>query len=173
MNKNDKFKELVATSIFASKWLLLPFYFGLFVSLGVYAWVYIKEIIHLVSETKTITKELVMLSTLELVDIVMIANLVKMIITGSYHSFVDKDHGESTENLGSGMLKVKMSTSLVGVSSIHLLQTFIHPHHKWEDLQKQLWIHGMFLVGSLILAIIDFLHHKSEQHDDTEKSAGH
>ena len=61
------------------------------------------------------------------------------------------------------MLKVKMSTSLIGVSSIHLLQSFINSEHSnWEDLKKQLVIHGTFLVGALILSVIDYLHEKSE-----------
>jgi len=54
--------------------------------------------------------------TLHAVDIVMIANLVKMIITGSYHSFIDKTHNEEIEKVSSGMLKVKMSTSILGVT---------------------------------------------------------
>lgn len=155
-------KNIIASTIFSSKWLLLPFYYGLFIAMTLYAWVYIKEIAHLIMHSSVITKESIMLTTLELVDIVMIANLIKMIITGSYHSFVDKGHSESTENVSAGMLKVKMSTSLVGVSSIHLLQSFIHPNSSWEEITKQLWIHGAFLLGSLVLAIIDFLHHKDE-----------
>jgi uncharacterized membrane protein YqhA len=55
----------------------------------------------------------------------MIAIFVKMIITGSYHSFVDKNHGQPNESSSSGMLKVKLATSIMGVSSIHLLQSFI------------------------------------------------
>jgi len=155
-------KRAIASTIFGSKWLLLPFYYGLFIAMTLYAWVYIKEIAHLLMHSSEITKESIMLTTLELVDIVMIANLIKMIITGSYHSFVDKDHAESTENVSAGMLKVKMSTSLVGVSSIHLLQSFIHPNSSWDEINKQLWIHGAFLLGSLVLAVIDFLHHKDE-----------
>ena len=143
--------------------MLIPFYLGLIVVMTIYTFVYVKEIFHLVAEIGDITKENVMLMILELVDIVMIANLVKMIITGSYNSFVDKSHGITGENISSGMLKVKMSTSLIGVSSIHLLQTFINASAiSWDELNKQMLIHGSFLVGSLILAIIDYLHEKSE-----------
>ena len=156
-------KKLVENLIFGSRWLLIPFYLGLIVVMTIYTFVYTKEILHLVSEVNHITKEEVMLMILELVDIVMIANLVKMIITGSYNSFVDKSHGVDGENVSSGMLKVKMSTSLIGVSSIHLLQTFINASAiSWDVLNKQMLIHGSFLVGSLILAIIDYLHEKAE-----------
>ena len=134
-------KKLVESLIFGSRWLLIPFYLGLIVVMTIYTFVYVKEIVHLVSEVDHITKENVMLMILELVDIVMIANLVKMIITGSYNSFVDKSHGFTGENISSGMLKVKMSTSLIGVSSIHLLQTFINASAvTWDELNKQMLI---------------------------------
>lgn len=161
-------KKFIENIIFGSRWLLIPFYLGLIVVMTIYTLVYVKEIFHLVTEIGDITKENVMLMILELVDIVMIANLVKMIITGSYNSFVDKSHGIAGENVSSGMLKVKMSTSLIGVSSIHLLQTFINASVvSWDELNKQMLIHGSFLVGSLILAIIDYLHEKAES------NAGH
>ena len=103
--------------IFSSKWLLIPFYLKLF-------WTLIKLLIHFFNEGHLSNEDL--LSTLEDVDIVMIANLVKMIITGSYNSFVSKSHCDDSEKISSGGLKVKMTTSIVGVSSIHLLQTFIN-----------------------------------------------
>lgn len=104
-----------------------------------------------------------LMSTLEDVDIVMIANLVKMIITGSYNSFVDKSHGIEGEQVSSGALKVKMATSVMGVSSIHLLQTFINAANIAQDvINKQLLIHGIFIVGAILLAVIDYLHCKSE-----------
>ena len=169
MNKiSASLKKFIENVIFSSRWLLIPFYLGLFVAMIVYTYVYIQDIGHLIHEAKTITKDAVLLSTLELVDIVMIANLVKMIIVGSYGSFVDKNHDYKGEQVSSGMLKVKMSTSLIGVSSIHLLQSFINSEHQnWEDLKKQLIIHGIFLVGALILSIIDFLHEKSAHHTST------
>lgn len=157
-----KIKKLIETLIFSSRWLLIPFYIGLFIAMLVYTYIYVREIYHLVWDARGMTKDVVLLTTLELVDIVMIANLVKMIITGSYNSFVDKSHGHDGENISSGMLKVKMSTSLIGVSSIHLLQTFIDSSNiDWPNLQKQLMIHSVFLIGALILAIIDYLHEKS------------
>jgi len=158
-----KMKKFIENIIFGSRWLLIPFYLGLIVVMIIYTFAYTKEIFHLVTEFNDLKKEDVMLLILELVDVVMVSNLVKMIITGSYNSFVDKSHGVDGENVSSGMLKVKMSTSLIGVSSINLLQTFINASAiSWDSLNKQLLIHGSFLVGSLILAIIDYLHEKAE-----------
>jgi uncharacterized protein (TIGR00645 family) len=133
--------------------------------MAIYATKYFEEIIHLVRESKSLNGESVMMIILELVDIVMIANLIKMIITGSYTSFITKDHDEKSEKASSGMLKVKMSTSLIGVSSIHLLQTFINAENmSWDVIHKQLLIHASFIVGSVLLMVIEYLHVKSEDH---------
>lgn len=163
-------KKLIERIIFSARWLLIPFYLGLFITMLIYTYVYIREIFFLIQGARTITKDVVLLATLELVDIVMIANLVKMIITGSYNSFVDKHHGYEGENISSGMLKVKMSTSLIGVTSIHLLQSFINAQKEdWPALQKQIIIHGVFLIGAMMLAVIDYLHVKSESFDKIEQ----
>jgi len=149
-------KQLLEKVIFGSKWLLIPFYLKLFWTLG-------KLMYHFFFQGTLSNEDL--MSTLEDVDIVMIANLVKMIITGSYTSFVDKEHGVEGEKVSSGMLKVKMATSIMGVSAIHLLKTFIDaasPVLTIEILTKQLLIHGIFIVGALALAVIDYLHVKSE-----------
>jgi uncharacterized protein (TIGR00645 family) len=151
---NFNFKKSIETVIFGSKWLLIPFYIKLF-------WTLIKLLYHFYLDGVLHNEDL--MTTLEDVDIVMIANLVKMIITGSYNSFVDKYHGFEGEQVSSGALKVKMSTSIMGVSSIHLLQTFINAENTDANtIYKQLMIHGIFIVGAVVLAVIDYLHYKSE-----------
>ena len=149
-------KKIVEKIIFSSKWLLIPFYLYLFWTL-IYLMIHFVPDGHIGSET--------LMATLEAVDVVMIANLVKMIITGSYNSFVDKNHEEASEKVSSGLLKVKMSTSVMGVSSIHLLQSFISAETlEWDTIWKQVLIHGVFIIGSAFLAWIDYLHCKSEPH---------
>ena len=163
--------------LFSSKWLLVPFYFGLIVSLAVFAYIDVKETAHLVKTFNTITPEEVLMSLLKLIDLTMIANLVKLITVGSYTSFFKKhiDAEETTDpnlNTSSGVLKVKMATALIGVSSINLLQTFIKPGEINSGLlEKQLIIHGAFLTGALILAVIDWMHVKAEilHHEDCKK----
>jgi uncharacterized protein (TIGR00645 family) len=147
-------KKIIEKLIFGSKWLLIPFYFYLF-------WTLIQLMFEFLTQGH-ISDE-VLIQTLEAVDITMVGNLVKMIITGSYNSFVSKNHDEQTEKVSSGLLKVKMSTSIMGVSSIHLLQTFIAAKNTdWDTIWKQLAVHGIFIIGALVLAQIDFLHNKSE-----------
>ena len=154
MRAGNYLKSFIEKIIFSSKWLLIPFYLYLF-------WTLLSLMRHFVTDGH-ISNEILM-ATLEAVDVVMIANLVKMIITGSYNSFVDKNHEEASEKVSSGLLKVKMSTSIMGVSSIHLLQTFISAETiVWDVVWKQVLIHGVFILGSAFLAWIDYLHHKSE-----------
>lgn len=151
-----RLKKLVEGIIFNSKWLLIPFYLKLF-------WTLIRLMYNFFTHGTLSNEEL--MTTLEDVDIVMIANLVKMIITGSYNSFVDKSHGVEGEQVSSGALKVKMATSIMGVSSIHLLQTFIDASNvNMETIWKQIIIHGIFIIGAIVLATVDFLHCKSETH---------
>ncbi len=161
--QNMKTKKIIEKTLFGSKWILVPFYLGLIVAQVVYLFWYGENVVHMLANATTIGKEEGMLIIRELVDIVMIANLIKMIISGSYTSFISKDHEENSDKASSGLLKVKMATSLVGVSSIHLLQSFINAEKiSQETLNKQMWIHGTFLIGALILAVIDYLHEKAE-----------
>lgn len=166
MNKiAEKIKEGIVSLIFFSKWLLIPFYIRL-------CWTLIVLLYHFFPDGHISSEHL--METLEAVDIVMVANLVKMIITGSYNSFVDKYHGIEGEKVSSGALKVKMSTSIMGVSSVHLLQTFIAADKTdWATIYKQLAIHGIFIIGAIILAMIDFLHVKAESLEHTEENTKH
>jgi len=167
-------KKGIEKALFGSKWLLVPFYFGLIIAQVVYLYWFTENLWHMLTTATTISKEDGMLIVLELVDIVMIANLIKMIISGSYTSFITKDHSETSEKSSSGILKVKMSTSLVGVSSIHLLQSFINSERvPWDVITKQMWIHGMFLVGALVLMVIEYLHVKSEAIEESIHKSNH
>lgn len=148
LNWEDGLEKLV----FSIKWLLIPFYLKLFWTLMV--------LLYRFYQGHTTTDDII--HVLEDVDVVMIANLVKMIVTGSYSSFVNKYHGEEKEKTTSGMLKVKMAGSLVGVSSIFMLKEFLEAGGiDPQTLTKLLLIHASFLVGALILAVMDYLHVKS------------
>ena len=182
-----KNKTLLEKTLFSSKWLLIPFYIGLIISLAVFAYIDIKETFHMITcingvteldgTIHSMTEEDGMMMLLKLIDLTMIANLVKLIIVGSYTSFFKKhvdEEGTTDPNLNtsSGVLKVKMATALIGVSSINLLQTFIKPGElDTVMLNKQLIIHGAFLLGALVLAAIDWLHVKAEaiHHEDCIK----
>lgn len=89
----------------------------------------------------------------------MIANLIDQLRRGSYNSFISKHHGYDGENISSGMLKVKMGLSLIGISSVSLLQLFISDKPiTTDDLTKRIIIHIAFILGALVMAIIEFKH---------------
>jgi uncharacterized protein (TIGR00645 family) len=158
--------KILEDIIFNTKWLLIPFYLILAMALAVYTYFDVKEFIEYIFRLGHIDKESAMLTFVELIDITMIANLGKMIITGSYNSFISKAHGVEGENVSSGMLKVKMATSLVGVTAIGLLSKSIDIHKvEWDTLYKLAFVHGVFLLSAIVLSVVDFLHLKSETYE--------
>lgn len=145
-----------------SKWFLVIFYVGLIFAQVMYAIKFIMELMHMTSHFLEFNENQMMLALLGLIDVTMLANLVKTIVAGSYHSFVDKD-GPISEHISSGYLKVKMGMSLVGVSSIHLLQSFINSSHESDrDIMVKCGIHVIFLISTIGLALIEYLHEKSK-----------
>jgi len=136
---------------------------GLIVAQVVYGIKFAEGVWELLQHFWTMDETQVMLAVLTLIDIVMIANLLKMIISGSYQTFVDKASSPEGEKVSSGLLKVKMGSSLIGVSSIHLLQVFLNSDGLTDrDLLVKITIHVVFLVSTVGLAVIDWLHVKSE-----------
>lgn len=155
----NKYKELIEKIIFNFKWLLILAYINL-------GWFLIKLTYNFIIYQHVTNEEII--GCLEAVDITMIANLLSMVITGSYTSFISKVHNAETEKTSSGLLKVKMSTSILGVTTVHLLKTFIECSSAevpdWGLIYKQSFIHGILIIGSLVLAYIDYLHCKSDTH---------
>ncbi|MEP6907380.1 MAG: TIGR00645 family protein [Pseudoxanthomonas sp.] len=118
--------------IFSSRWLQLPLYLGLIVAQGVYVVLFAKELWHLIHETTTLTEQEIMLIVLGLIDVVMISNLLMMVIVGGYETFVSRlrleghpDQPEWLSHVNASVLKVKLAMAIIGISSIHLLKTFI------------------------------------------------
>jgi len=173
--------------IFMSRWLQLPLYLGLIVAQAVYVWVFWQELYHLVLATMgnadslihvldAVTVEgatrpakpnetVLMLVVLGLIDVVMISNLLIMVIVGGYETFISKmgleghpDQPEWLSSVNASVLKVKLATAIIGISSIHLLKTFINAQH-YDDkvIIAQVAIHITFLVSALAIAGADRL----------------
>ena len=155
-------KKLIENVIFNVKWLLPIFYFGLIIVMFMYGFAYFKEVIHLVVRTAEVSTDEMKIMVLDMVDIVMVANLVKMIITGSYNSFVSKSHGRPNENYSSGTLKIKIGTSVITVATIHLLKIFITGTVPTEIVKQDLEIFGMFIICAIALAVLEYVHIKAE-----------
>ena len=173
--------------IFASRWLQLPLYIGLIVAQGVYVFHFLVELTHLVeavfgSQTAlqalvssigyktdvaitSLNETVIMLVVLALIDVVMISNLLIMVIVGGYETFVSRmnleDHPDQPEwlsHVNASVLKVKLATAIIGISSIHLLKTFINAAN--YDLKVLMWqtiIHIVFLLSALAIAYTDKL----------------
>jgi uncharacterized protein (TIGR00645 family) len=118
--------------IFSSRWLQLPLYLGLIVAQGVYVVLFLKELWHLVHGATSLSEQDIMLLVLGLIDVVMISNLLMMVIVGGYETFVSRmrlerhpDQPEWLSHVNASVLKVKLAMAIIGISSIHLLKTFI------------------------------------------------
>lgn len=118
--------------IFSSRWLQLPLYLGLIVAQMVYVVLFVKELWHLIHGAFQLGEQEVMLIVLALIDVVMISNLLVMVIVGGYETFVSRlrlqnhpDQPEWLSHVNASVLKVKLAMAIIGISSIHLLKTFI------------------------------------------------
>jgi uncharacterized protein (TIGR00645 family) len=118
--------------IFGSRWLQLPLYLGLIVAQCVYVFLFAKELWHLIHEAPSLGEQEIMLIVLGLIDVVMISNLLVMVIVGGYETFVSRlrlenhpDQPEWLSHVNASVLKVKLAMAIIGISSIHLLKTFI------------------------------------------------
>jgi uncharacterized protein (TIGR00645 family) len=158
--------EKLEMFIFWSRWLQAPLYLGLIVAQGVYVYLFMVELSHLVGNafsSKQINETEVMLVVLGLIDVVMIANLLIMVIIGGYETFVSRldleghpDQPEWLSHVNAGVLKIKLSTAIIGISSIHLLKTFINAANMSQHtIQWQVIIHVVFLGSAMAMVWVD------------------
>lgn len=178
MSKSDSPAErALERTIFASRWLQAPLYVGLIVAQGIYVYQFFVELWHLLHTAatgefdRTVAPDLstfIMLMVLGLIDVVMIANLLIMVIIGGYETFVSRlhldDHADQPEwlsHVNAGVLKVKLATALISISSIHLLKTFITVMHTKDvnndGVMWQVIIHVVFVFSAIALAWTDKL----------------
>lgn len=160
MKKRLYAERILAVIIFSSRWLQAPLYLGLIVAQTIYVHRFVKEVWELLTNIKVYADNEIMLIVLGLIDVVMISNLLIMVIIGGYETFVSRlemeNHPDSPEwlsHVDANTMKIKLSMALIGISSIHLLKTFINAEHSTSDSIKwQVIIHLTFLVSSLALA---------------------
>ena len=168
--------------IYATRVLLIPFYTCLALGLLVYTYVCAKETIDLVAlvffSSKPFDSNEILVQMLAIVDVVMVANLVIMILIGSYSIFVRKISEGSTKRpqwlnqIASGSLKVKTSMSIVGVSSIHLLKLFMQPTAiPFRILIGKIVIHAFFIIAAYALAKTDAIIETTHQGGEDEKAS--
>lgn len=155
--------SIMGQMIFWSRWLQAPLYLGLIIAQGVYVYHFMVELVHLVSIASKITENEIMLIVLGLIDVVMIANLLIMVIIGGYETFVSRlnltehpDQPEWLSHVNAATMKIKLSMALIGISSIHLLKTFINAENMTEATIKwQVIIHVTFIMSAIAMAYTD------------------
>lgn len=160
--------------IFGSRWLQMPLYIGLIVAQAVYVFLFLKELVHLVSHAASFTEQQIMLVVLGLIDVVMISNLLVMVIVGGYETFVSRldldghpDQPEWLSHVNASVLKIKLALAIIGISSIHLLRTFIEAgnlgkpgsNYTAEGIMWQTIIHVIFIFSALGIAWVDRMGH--------------
>jgi uncharacterized protein (TIGR00645 family) len=171
--------------IFASRWLQLPLYLGLIVAQAIYVWLFWQELYHLLmaafgseaalthildavtvegaKRPSKLDETTIMLVVLGLIDVVMISNLLIMVIVGGYETFVSRmnleghpDQPEWLSHVNASVLKVKLATAIIGISSIHLLKTFINAAaYDEKTIIAQVGIHITFLLSAIAIAAAD------------------
>ncbi len=130
------------------------------------------ELWHLIGKADSLKETELMLIVLTLIDVVMIANLLVMVIIGGYETFVSRlnlgnhpDEPEWLSHVNAGVLKVKLATALIGISSIHLLQTFINAANISPTVMLwQVTIHLTFVVSAVAMAWTDRIVTASQSH---------
>ena len=163
------FEKFIESLMFASRWLLAPFYFGLIISLFFLLIVFIKEIIHFVTHFSTDETELI-LFILTLIDLSFAGNLLIIVIFSGYENFVSKinisNHEDKPEWMGTvdfGGLKLKLVSSIVAISGIHLLKIFFGlENYTREQILLFIAVHFTFVLSGVLLAYMDSLTVKSK-----------
>lgn len=158
--------------IFGSRWLQLPLYVGLIIAQAVYVVLFLKELWHLFAHAFDFSEQQIMLAVLGLIDVVMISNLLVMVIVGGYETFVSRlnlqghpDEPEWLSHVNASALKIKLAMAIIGISSIHLLRTFIEAgalssgkaNYTEAGVMWQTIIHCVFILSAIGIAIVDKL----------------
>jgi len=165
-------RGMLANLIFSSRWMQLPLYLGLIVAQGVYVVLFIKELWHLIHGATSLGEQDIMLIVLGLIDVVMISNLLVMVIVGGYETFVSRlnlkghpDQPEWLSHVNASVLKVKLAMAIIGISSIHLLKTFIEAgsigvegsRTTADGVMWQTIIHMVFILSAIGIAWTDYI----------------
>lgn len=176
---NPRYLKPLPLLIFSSRWLQLPLYLGLIVAQCVYVILFLKELYHLVSHATTFSEQQIMLVVLGLIDVVMISNLLVMVIVGGYETFVSRlnlhkhpDQPEWLSHVNAGVLKVKLAMAIIGISSIHLLRTFIEAGSIGTATARitetgvmwQTIIHTIFILSAIGIAYVDKMSQQPGKH---------
>ncbi len=170
MNRtSENIKQKIGFLLFFSRWILLPIYIGLIAMVALYSVKFSFTLWHVLESFSSLDERKMMIAVLELIDIAMVANLIIVVIFGGYEIFVNRmridshpDQPEWLNHVSTSMLKLKISLTIITISSIELLQTFLNIS-KFSNMEIawQVILHVTFLGSAIVIAIIDCLINKS------------
>jgi uncharacterized protein (TIGR00645 family) len=155
-------ESLIERLILASRWILVVFYIGLGAALAVYAVSFILKFVHVAQDALSANENEMILNMLGLIDAALVASLIVMVMISSYENFVSRFESPETTQLSwlgkldSGSLKIKVASSIVAISSIHLLQVFLNIEQYADN--KVMWLtllHLTFIVSALLLGHLE------------------
>ncbi|HQT01301.1 MAG: hypothetical protein B7Y26_08240 [Hydrogenophilales bacterium 16-64-46] len=163
------FEHFLERFIFASRWLLAPFYIGLVLAIGLLLAKFVKEFFHLLPVVVHGDGGDVMVGVLTLVDVALVANLLLIIVFAGYENFVSKINTGDSEDRPDWMghvsfsdLKIKVIGSIVAISGIELLKAFVNVEaYTTEQLAWKVGLHMAFVVSGVLFAVMDRLSYKN------------
>jgi uncharacterized protein (TIGR00645 family) len=161
------FEKRTEQLIFFSRWIQMPVYLGLIIASILYAIKFMVQLWHLIANFSVLNENTIMLSVLGLIDISMVINLLVVVFIGGYWTFVSKiefdshtDKPDWLTKINASTLKIKLIISLVSISGVHLLKTFVDIHNvPLQDALLQIGIHLVFLISAVLLAYTDKIMH--------------
>lgn len=169
-------ESIIEKVLYASRWLMAPVYLGLSLLLLALTIKFFQELAHMVPILFRMKEQDLILSMLTLIDLTLVGSLIVMVMFSGYENFVSQiDIAESGEKLAwlgkmdSGSLKLKLSSSIVAISAIHLLKSYMDfkPTGVEGSLEetKLMWLligHMVFVVSTLILAVMDHIERRTK-----------
>lgn len=161
----NKIERIIENGLFASRWIMAPFYIGLVGALAVLMVTFVNELYHLILNANDMEANDAILGCLALIDISLAGNLMVIVIFSGYENFVSKmdipDHKDQPEWKGTvdfNTLKLKLIASIVAISGIHLLKIFMDVKKYSElELKWMVIIHVVFVISGLLLACMDYI----------------
>ena len=158
--------------LFASRWLMVPFYLGLVIALAGLLVVFVHELIEHLPALLNTSVSSTTLWVLSLIDLSLVGNLILIVILAGYKNFIARTHAQDhpdwpswVEAIDFSGTKIKLIGSIAAISSIYLLEIFLKPEKL--DPANIVWllaIQGMILVSGVMLALMDFIASRTESH---------
>lgn len=169
--------------IFSSRWMLAPLYVGLVLSITLLMFAFVKEFVHFLPELPTAKSSTIIITVLSLVDIVMVTNLVLVVVFAGYETFVSKIHVATNHEdrpdwmglVSFSDLKIKLMGTIVAISGIDLLKTFLNiSAYQPDEIMWRIFLHLTFVVSGVLFALMDRLSsHKDANGDTAPQAAEH